>query len=198
MLKSWLTRINTRFFWELNAGRFAREKWQNRIFPQHRWLIKQIRALQPKLILEAGCGFGRNLEFLIKEGIDPKILTGLDFSRRLLSQAKRRLKGLPVKLVSGSVQHLPFADNSFDLVFTHGVLMHVKPADLAKALSELVRVAKKNLVLIEEIRPRPRQLNFFTWAHDYDSAIKRIGLKVLTSKDGQYQLRYYCLGIPGK
>ena len=140
MLRSLLAAINLRFFWEFNAGRFGRETWQNRIFPQHRWLLKQIVKFRPGSILEAGCGFGRNLNWLIKQGVKQEILTGVDFSARLLFQAQ-----LPhsVKLIQANVLNLPFSANHFDLVFTHGLLMHLSPRNLTPAFKELFRVTKK-------------------------------------------------------
>ena len=117
------------FLWNLKAFSFNKEKWQNKIFPQHFWLLEQINRLKPVNILEAGCGFGRNLEFLLKNNIKPSQLTGSDFSLIMLNKAKTRLNN-KVKLIKTSVQKLPFKDNSFDLVFTHGVLMHLKPNQL--------------------------------------------------------------------
>jgi ubiquinone/menaquinone biosynthesis C-methylase UbiE len=39
--------------------------------------------------------------------------------------------------------NLPYSDNSIDLVFTSGVLIHVAPDDLDKMIGEIFRVAKK-------------------------------------------------------
>jgi ubiquinone/menaquinone biosynthesis C-methylase UbiE len=181
-----------RLYWQWLNRKFLADRWQYRLFPQHQWLGKQIKQLKPHSILEAGCGFGRNLNFLIKEGISATNLTGADISRPLLRLARRNLPAA-LKLVSADIRRLPFADNQFDLVFTHGVLMHLKPKDLLPGLKEVVRVAKKNVILIEEIRSRSRQLNYFTWAHDYDRVIQELKLKVLIRNDGRYQLRYYCL-----
>ena len=141
-------------------------------------------------ILEVGCGFGRNLNWLISQGIRPEILTGADFSRNLLKSAE-----VPkaVRLLQADVLNLPLATDRFDLVFTHGLLMHLKPADLSRALQELVRVTKRHLIFIEEIRRCPRQLNYFTWAHDYDKIIAGLPLKVLIRENGKYLLRWYLL-----
>jgi len=179
------------WYWQYFYRRFLADLWQYRFFPQHRWLIKQIRQLKPESILEAGCGFGRNLKFLLKNGISVS-LTGIDISRPLLTLAQKKLDRR-VKLVRANLLHLPFVANRFDLVFTHGVLMHLKPADLPRALQELVRVSKRYLILIEEIRPRPRRLNYFTWAHDYDKIIAGLPVKVLIRHNGKYLLRWYLL-----
>ena len=189
----WLEKLVSRFpqlYWQLKANSFFNDPWQKRFFPQHRWLLQTIQALQPHSILEAGCGFGRNLRWLVSQGLDPAQLTGVDISSTLLAQAR-----LPnsVQLIRGNVLHLPFSSNSFDLVFTHGLLMHLSPRQLPRALAELVRVSQKHLILIEEIRSRPRQLNYFTWVHDYDKMIKALPVKVLIKKSVPHSLVCYLL-----
>lgn len=180
------------FYWRIKTKDFLADSWQKRIFPQHRWLLQTIQTLKPQSILEVGCGFGRNLRWLINQGINPAKLSGVDISSRLLSLA---IKQLPkaVRLRRANVLKLPFRDKQFDLVFTHGLLMHLSPRQLPQALSELVRVSQKHLILIEEIRSRPRQLNYFTWAHDYDKMITALPLKVIIKKPGQHSLVCYLL-----
>ena len=177
-------------FWLLKTKSFLADPWQRRISPQHQWLLKVVRRLKPESILEVGCGFGRNLKFLADNGIPANRLTGVDISPVLLAQAR-----LPrsVHLIKGNVLQLPFSSYSFDLVFTHGLLMHLSPRQLSQALSELTRVSQKHLILIEEIRSRPRQLNYFTWAHDYDKMIKALPLKVVSKKPVLHSLVCYLL-----
>ena len=194
MLKNLVKKIISRWpgrYWQFWGRKLLLlDPWQKRIFPQQRWLLEQIKAHEPRSILEAGCGFGRNLNFLIKQGIKPEILTGADISAKLLSQSNLP-KG--IKLIRADVRNLPFNDRSFDLVFTHGLLMHVNPRNLNRAMAELIRISKKYLIIIEEVRPRTQQLNYFTWAHDYDKIIKSLPLKVMIKKKGKYSLVWYLL-----
>ncbi|MEK7622680.1 MAG: class I SAM-dependent methyltransferase [Patescibacteria group bacterium] len=185
MFKSVLARLNLRWFWEYLTPDFRKDFWQQQIFPQHRWLLTKIKALKPRSIFEPGCGFGRNLSYLIKQGIKPSILTGADFAFQPPDS---------IKFVRANVLKLPFPADNFDLVFTHGLLMHLKPQNLVKAMSELIRVSKKYLILIEEVRSRPGQLNYFTWAHDYEKLIRQFKLKVLESHLDK-QLKLKCLLI---
>jgi len=188
-----LEKLISRFpgiYWQVKANSFLTDPWQKRIFPQHQWLWQTIKTLKPDSILEAGCGFGRNLRWLVSRGLDPAQLTGIDISSVLLAQARLSKS---VQLICGNVLHLPFSSNRFDLVFTHGLLMHLSPRQLPRALSELARVSQKHLILIEEIRSRPRQLNYFTWAHDYDKMIAALPLKVIIKKPGPNSLIWYLL-----
>ncbi|MBM4177563.1 methyltransferase domain-containing protein [Candidatus Gribaldobacteria bacterium] len=90
-------------------------------------------------ILEVGCNVGSQLHCLQEMGF--KELTGVDLNRQALEVAKKNLFGIDVMLASAF--DLPFRDNYFDLVFTSGVLIHISPNDIKRAMKEIVRVAKK-------------------------------------------------------
>jgi ubiquinone/menaquinone biosynthesis C-methylase UbiE len=92
-----------------------------------------------RLILDAGCGTGGNLEWLARYagnghvvGID-LISTAIDFCR------KRNREGL----VQASATDLPFADESFDLITSFDVLVQIpgRGAD-DQAMREMFRVLK--------------------------------------------------------
>ncbi len=79
-------------------------------------------------------------------------------------------------LKDGTVQNLPFADGSMDLVFTSGVLIHVHPDDLPAAFDEMVRVSSRYLLLIEyfsrdfqEVAYRDREE--LLWKGDFGGAL---------------------------
>jgi len=191
----WLENLISRFpgiYWHFKADSFLKDPWQKRLFPEHQWLWQTIQTLKSDSILEAGCGFGRNLRWLVSQGINPAKLSGIDISLALLSLAKKQLPAA-VRLQQANVLKLPFKDRQFDLVFTHGLLMHLSPHQVPRALGELTRVSQKHLILIEEIRSRPRQLNYFTWAHDYDKMIAALPFKVIIKKPGPHSLVWYLL-----
>ena len=85
-------------------------------------------------ILDAGCGTGRNLRFLGGYGT----VTGLDFSAVALDCCRERGLG---RLVRGSVNVLPFAAETFDLVTSFDVLTSQGVDDRA-ALKEAARVLR--------------------------------------------------------
>ena len=92
-------------------------------------------------VLEAGCGTGLILERLAREA---QAAYGIDLSAGMLARAAER--GLQVTL--GSVDAIPFADESFDLVCSFKVLAHVP--NIALALSELARVTRPGGQLVLE------------------------------------------------
>jgi SAM-dependent methyltransferase len=81
--------------------------------------------LAGKRVLEIGLGQGADSESLIRRGAG---WTGVDLTAESVERVRTRLKvrNLPFDdLQQGSVLDLPFADNTFDMVFSHGVLHHV-------------------------------------------------------------------------
>lgn len=96
-------------------------------------------------VLEAGCGTG-----LLLERVDriASYAVGVDLSRGMLGRAHAR--GL--RVVQGSVTALPFADASFDTVYSMKVLAHVPEID--RALSEMARVTRRGGHLVLEFYNR--------------------------------------------
>jgi len=101
--------------------------------------------------LEVGVGTGKNLPYYPR---NVKI-TAIDFSRRMLEQARKRASvlGSMVQLQKMDVQQLAFPDNSFDTVF--GTFVFCSVPDPVAGLKELKRVCKSNgrLLLLEHMRP---------------------------------------------
>lgn len=96
-------------------------------------------------VLEAGCGTGLILRRL---AVGAGRAVGLDLSAGMLSWARSR--GLTV--LQGSVDALPFADETFDAVVSFKVLAHVPP--IAETLAELARVTRPGGHLVLEFYNR--------------------------------------------
>ncbi|MGE8203947.1 class I SAM-dependent methyltransferase [Heyndrickxia sp. NPDC080065] len=96
-------------------------------------------------ILDAGCGTGQTAAYL--EETYKCDVTVLDSHPIMLEKAKQRFKyaHLPIKVLRGSVEDLPFADDSFDLIISESVIAFT---NINKTLSEYFRVLKKEGILI--------------------------------------------------
>ncbi len=120
--------------------------------------IKFLKKYLPKkaLILDAGSGPGRYSIELAKMGHDVVLL---DLVPEHLEIAKKKIKKEKVQtnikdIVEGSITDLSkFNDNSFDVVLClGGPLSHVCPeSERQKAISELIRVAKKNAFIFVSV-----------------------------------------------
>lgn len=93
-----------------------------------------------KRVLEIGLGQGADAESLIRRGA---IWSGVDLTAESVERVRTRLtlRDLPfTELQQGSVLDLPFPDDSFDMVFSHGVLHHVP--EINQAQREIHRVLR--------------------------------------------------------
>jgi ubiquinone/menaquinone biosynthesis C-methylase UbiE len=92
-------------------------------------------------MLEIGAGTGYFTLNLLRRGIVGEA-TATDISPGMLQalEAKASELGVAVDTVSADAEHLPFDDQSFDLVLGHAVLHHIP--DLAAALRECERVLR--------------------------------------------------------
>ncbi|RJO75393.1 MAG: class I SAM-dependent methyltransferase [Myxococcales bacterium] len=94
-----------------------------------------------KQALEAGCGTGLILERVARFAASAK---GVDLSPGMLRKARAR--GLDV--AEADLCALPFADGTFDVVYSFKVLAHVPP--IREALAELARVVRPGGHLVLE------------------------------------------------
>ncbi len=91
--------------------------------------------------LEIGSGTGYFSLNLVQLGVIER-LTATDISPGMLKRlaATAAELGVPVTTVATEAEELPFADESFDLVFGHAVLHHIP--DLGRAFTEFRRVLR--------------------------------------------------------
>lgn len=101
------------------------------------------------IILDIGCGFGRNIKELINR--DRK-LVGIDCDKSVLEVAKKDLASYKnVILFLEKAERLHFKDNTFDYVICMGNTFGDMPSTKMKVLNEMERVAKKRGKIIISI-----------------------------------------------
>jgi ubiquinone/menaquinone biosynthesis C-methylase UbiE len=99
-----------------------------------------------KRVLEIGLGQGADSEQITRRGA---LWSGIDITPASVERVKARfaLKGLSHQYLEvGSAVDLPFDDDTFDLVYSHGVLHHIP--DIVTAQSEISRVLKSDGQLV--------------------------------------------------
>ena len=119
-------------------------------------------------ILEVGCNSGNQLLLLREMGFTS--LWGAEVQSYALELAKARLPD--AQLSHASALDLPYEDADFDLVFTSGVLIHISPADLPRAMDEIHRCSKTWIWGMEYYAPEVTQVNYrghdgLLWKMDY-------------------------------
>ena len=141
-------------------------------------------------ILDAGCGSGGTTRWLEQYGC----VTGLDLMPEALELAQQR--GVE-RLVRGSVEAIPFRNETFDLVTSFDVLYHLAVGDDLAALAELKRVLKPGGSLLMRVAA----YNWIRGAHDTAThtrhrytrgelveKLRRTGFEVLRSSYANFSL----------
>jgi len=93
--------------------------------------------------LEIGCNIGRNINNLYDMGFTD--ISGIDILKYAIGQAETRYPDADLQVAS--VLELPYENDTFDVVYSVGVLMHINPTDIQTAMSEMVRVLKPGGVI---------------------------------------------------
>lgn len=118
-------------------------------------LIKYLNSQKGLSVLDAGCGDGVHVEVLsdlnnVKNGHS---FTGVDISFSALHAIRKR-KHSDWKFVHADIGKLPYEDNSFDAVFSFGVLAYTD--DPYHSFSELCRVVRKGGMVGVWLYPKTR------------------------------------------
>jgi len=156
------------FFALLEAHRYRKE-W-------HIPVAANFAGTRGLKVLEIGCGMGTDGAQFAKAGAD---YTGIDLTEAAIELARKRfaLSHLNGEFRVSDAENLDFDDESFDLVYSHGVLHHTP--DIAAAVSEIHRVLK----------PRGQAIVMLYHRGSYNYRIgirvlRRVGARLLKSQSG--------------
>jgi len=117
------------------------------------YLLDQVlkgRLTAQMRILDAGCGGGRNCEYLLKAGCE---VHGIDQSAEAIAYLQQMLRPAnPERFTVGQVEALPYANASFDWVVSNAVLHFAQDVPHFEAMvQEMIRVLKPGGVLFARL-----------------------------------------------
>jgi len=105
---------------------------------------KVIKPLNPKTLLDVGCGTGLLIDQALRDGVDAY---GIDSSSIAQQSYHTRTQGRwPDRFRLGSITTLPFQSSQFELCVCLDVLEHIIVFDIFHAVTELCRVCSKDIV----------------------------------------------------
>lgn len=110
-------------------------------------VIEYMKKENVNKVLDLGCGSGRHIILLAKEGFN---IYGMDISKEGINLTKKNLKELGLKAslkISSCYEKFPFADNFFDAVISTQVIHHNYIEKIRYCISEIERVLKKDGII---------------------------------------------------
>lgn len=131
----------------------------------HRLLQRlDLMKIQPRRVLDLGCGTGQCIPGLMARYRHAGIVA-LDIALPMLAQARQRGRWLhKPRCVCADAERLPFADGSFDLVFSNLMLQWC--VDIEGVFRELQRVLRPGgLLLFTSFGPDTLHELRTSWAH---------------------------------
>jgi ubiquinone/menaquinone biosynthesis C-methylase UbiE len=119
------------YFARVEADRYTQQPWQKAYF--------RYPEFAGKKVLEIGIGQGSDLLQFARAGA---VCHGVDITDNhiRLTTKNFELNGIPVDIRKSDATRLPFADETFDCVYSFGVIHHIPEAD--RVLAEVRRVLK--------------------------------------------------------
>jgi ubiquinone/menaquinone biosynthesis C-methylase UbiE len=140
------------YYAQIEARRYELEPFIDR--------FAQFRSTTGRSLLEIGVGVGTDHVQFARAGAR---LHGVDLTERGIELVEQRLKleGLSSELQVADAEQLPFASNTFDHVYSWGVLHHTP--DTARAASEAVRVLRPGGRLCVMIYSRNAWVSYGLW-----------------------------------
>lgn len=121
-----------------------------------------LRQCGARTVIVPGAGSGRQYGLLEAEGFAPR---GFDISPSLVAVCRERFPAVETHL--GSVVDADSHESPADAIFTSGVLQHVRPEEIGRAVTALRSLASRVIVIRElTLLAEPSAYQF---AHDYDS-----------------------------
>jgi ubiquinone/menaquinone biosynthesis C-methylase UbiE len=159
------------FFTQYDAVRYAMEKHILRCLDEIEF--------DGQRVLEIGLGQGADSEQIIRRG---GRWSGLELTQKSVDRVRTRLalRELPYDEIRlGSALRIPWPDQRFDLVYSHGVMHHV-PA-IHQAQAEIARVLKPGGRLVLMLYAK-RSLNYLISI----AVIRRLALVVLHTTGAEF------------
>jgi SAM-dependent methyltransferase len=160
---------------------------ERRLRQETRFFPEQIAG---KIVLDAGCGMGRFLDVVSRDGAS--LAVGVDLSSAVDAAAANLSDRDNVLIVKGDIFRLPFLRGSFDAVFSIGVLHHTPSTEQAfRALVPLVKPGGEIAISVYAATMKPGVL----WAVNL---FRRRFLRVFTRRLPKRLLlwwSFYCVPV---
>ena len=143
-------------FYEKNYEEFSKTRYS--IWDSVKKFSENFKS--DSLVLDAGCGNGKNMNYLK----DKCEIIGIDSCKNFVTLCKER----QLNVLESNILNLPFEDNTFDYIISIAVIHHLKTeSERYKAIDEMLRVLKPNGKMLVTI-----------WAYESDKFSENKNFKI--------------------
>jgi ubiquinone/menaquinone biosynthesis C-methylase UbiE len=108
-------------------------------------MVNKMNISSKEMILDVGCGTGKLIPFLQKKLKSVGLIYCLDFSIKMLLNAKKKNYSGVAKFIKGCAEKLPFKENRFTRIICLAVFPHI--ADKKTSVKEFHRILQTNGIL---------------------------------------------------
>lgn len=152
--------------------------------PYLRMLNRHVRGKER--VLDIGCGTGKYVAYLLSKGTHAE---GVDISNKAVSLARKYYPSATFKVAPA--EKLPYADKTFDAVYSFDVLEHL--GDPEKAVKEIKRVLKKGGIALIQYETSDRTGKRATRNNRNNSSISSWvpGRKMLELCSKHFKIKHY-------
>jgi pseudaminic acid biosynthesis-associated methylase len=126
-------------------------------------------------VLEIGANVGINLRGL-RQALGPATqLSALEPNAAACEALRQNTELRLDRIIESDAYRIPLPDDSYDLTFTNGVLIHVPPDRLPEAMREIVRVSRRFVLCSEYFSHVPVEIPYhgqsgMLWKRDFGLA----------------------------
>ena len=143
LTKEWFQKIDEKFF--SISEEFAHPEFGSEPFSE----LINLQELKGKKVLEIGCGMGSHSGLIARYA---KELTSIDITETAVNTTNKRFElfGLQnAKAINVDAENMPFENESFDFIWSWGVIHHSNNTDkIAKEINRVLKIGGKASVMI--------------------------------------------------
>ncbi len=161
------------YYWN-NLAKMIDKNW-GKSKRDHKVLELVLKNVNPKIILDIGCGSGRC--FPLYESLKIETIYVQDVSKVALNLSKKNHPDFKCNYLSSDIINLKFEENYFDLILSTRVLSAVLPENIDAVIKKITNISK--LVYINEMSDSDFLGDSLYWfKHDYDYYFKKNNFQI--------------------
>jgi len=131
-------------------------------------IVKELSDRRPEIVLDVGCGCGN---YTLKMLPFCKQIIAIDLQSGVMKRVKNDFDPEKTQFLAMNAAKLAFADSSMEVVCERASLHHIR--NYEAVMDEMIRVARKTVLVEEPIGDDNETKKYATMAHDFYLGVQR-------------------------